>query len=369
MADFEPIQELSPTLVASIRRCGLAVYFGRLGSRLGGTAVSNPPARLGAAVHRVLAWVAEGGLSGVEQSDIEFAIRRRWTDELASEQRAAAASAVESYFGPVKSWPGFTTAEERLVIEASWLAAEVGGESNLRPWAEREYKASNPPMRGTPDLVLADGDRAMVVEYKSGSVKPEDARPTGRYGLQVLLYAWMVAESGLEVTTCEIRPVGRPRFAVEVNNDSIREARETAAETLRAFNVGVGSGDVRTIANPNDHSCGYCPHVLHCPAIWDGKGMLELEEMQVIEGTVGKIQETHLGTMAVEVERVTGTRTGAVIMNGLDPRRLAALQSLRRGDQIRVSGLRPARTGNALVVRPGSWVQVLQISGHSERTG
>ena len=97
--------------------------------------------------------------------------------------------------------------------------------------------------------------------------------------------------------------------------------------------------------------------------------MLELEEMQVIEGTVGKIQETHLGTMAVEVERATGTRTGTVIMNGLDPQRLAALQSLKRGDQIRVSGLRAARAGNALVVRSGSWVQVLRISGHSEHTG
>lgn len=364
MTNADQIKELSPTLVASIRQCGLAVYLSRFGNRFGGAATSNPPARLGAAVHRVLAWVSEGGLSDMGQSEIEVAIRQRWMDELAREQRIVSASAVESYFGPATSWPGFATAEERLVVEASWFAAEVREQMSTTRWAEREFTASSPHMRGTPDLILADGDSARVVEFKSGTVTAEDAQPSGRYGLQVLLYAWMVIEGGFKIDSCEIRPIGRPRFAVEVSERSIREARETATETLNSFNSAVDTGDVIHIANPNDRSCTYCPHVLRCPALWDANGMRELDDMHVIEGTVSRLQETRFGSIAVEVKGTTGTRAGTVIMHGLEPRKIANLRSLKLGDLIRVSGLRAARTSNALVVRPGSWVRVIQIDSY-----
>jgi hypothetical protein len=358
VANAEHIQELSPTLVVAIRRCGLAVYLNRSSSKVGGASTSNPPARLGAAIHRVLAWVAEGGLDAVDQTSIESAIRKRWTDELTLEERMASSSAVESYFGPAKTWPGFATAEERLVIEASWLAAEVVGSSRSRRWAEREFSASSPSMRGTPDLVMADSYHATVIEFKSGKVTPEDVKPTGRYWLQAHLYAWMVLESGLDVDVCEIRPVGRPRLAVEVNDHSIRTAREMAAEALSDFNAAVDSGDVRSIANPSDQSCIYCTHVLRCPALWGGEGMPKLDELQVVEGTVSKLQETQFGSMAMELDEAVGTRTGTVTINGLDPRRIAALRGLKLGDQIRISGLHAGRSGNTLTVRSGSWVKL-----------
>lgn len=277
---------------------------------------------------------------------------------MACEEQAAAAHLAERYFGPATSWPGYATAAERLVVEAARLAAEVAGENATVRWVERPLSTACPPMRGSPDLVLVSGGQARVTEFKSGTVNVDDALPSGRYGLQVLLYALMVTEAGLRVVAGEIRPIGRPPFAVELGDAAVDEARDVAIAALDGFNAAMDFGEPTRLASPSDWSCAYCPHTLRCPALWEGEEARQLQEMQVIEGVVQRLQRTHVGSVAVELEAIAGTRSGPVTLSGLDPRRLSALEELRSGDQIRVSGLHPARRGSTLLARPGSWVQL-----------
>jgi len=358
MADKERLEAVSPSLVTAIRRCGLAVFLSRRHRRSAGSAPSSPPARLGAAVHRVLAWVGEGGCHGLALSQLEEAARERWAEEMACEEQAAAAHPAERYFGPATSWPGYATAAERLVVEAARLAAEVAGESAPVRWVERPLSTACPPMRGWPDLVLVSGEEAQVIEFKSGTVNVDDALPSGRYGLQVLLYALMVTEAGLRVAAGEIRPIGRPPFAVELGEAAVDEARDAAIAALGGFNAAIDSREPSRLASPSDRSCAYCPHTLRCPALWEGEGVPQLQETQVIEGVVQRVQRTQVGSVAVELAATAGTRSGQVTLSGLDPRQLSALEELRPGDQIRVSGLHAARRGSTLLARPGSWVQL-----------
>ncbi len=362
MPDTERIAEVSPTLFTAMQRCGLAVHLSRTHRWRQGSSSSNPPARLGTAVHRVLGWVSTDQRTELGPSEFEAAVRQRWHDEVALEEKAAAASIGESYFGPAVGWPGYATTEERLVIEAGWLAAEVSNSIGIERWVERPLSSNAPPMRGTPDLVLLSDVGARVVEFKSGTVAPEDVKPAGRFGLQVLMYAAMVRQHGIPVIAGEIRPIGRARLPVEVTDGAIEEACASVLAALDDFNSAVDEGETVRLARPSDRSCGYCPHILGCPAIWAG-GTNELNDLQVLEGTVERVQQAQVGSVAVELEATAGTRLGVVTITGLDPRRLRDAASLQPGEQVRVSGLRLRAGGIGLSAPPGAWVQLARTSG------
>lgn len=361
------LREASPTLVAALRRCGLAVHLTRAHRARAGFSPSNPPSRLGAAAHRVLGWVAESDPAALGDAELEAAVRRRWDDEVAIEEKAAAGSPQESYFGRAPQWPGFATIQERLVIEAQRLAAGLSESPAGERWVERSLSCGDPPMRGSPDLVEIESGGARVIEFKSGRVESADASPDGRYGLQVLLYAAMVRETGHLVGGGEIRPLGRSRFAVEVSEDSIDAARAVARAAVGEFNAAIEAGDPARLARPSDRSCGYCPHTLRCPALWQGDGSASLDEMQILEGAVVRLQRSHSGSTAVEMETVAGTVHGTIILTGLDARRVPALDELQPGDRARASGLRCRPGGSGLGPHPGMWVQLTRAGAGKAR--
>lgn len=361
MPDNERLTEMSPTLMAAIRRCGLAVHLSLTHQRRATGWLSNPSARLGGAAHRVLGWISGGGCTGLGSSELEVVVRQRWRDEVTIEEQAAARSPVESYFGPARSWPGYATSEERLVIEAGWLAEEISSSPDAERWVEQSLTSSIPPMRGSPDLVVRSANGARIVEFKSGAVGPEDAHPLGRYGLQVLMYAAMVQQLGIPVVGAEIRPTGRARLSVTVTEGLLKLACETVAEALERFNSAVDADETSRLAQPSDNACGYCPHILRCPAIWDEAGTKNFDDLQVVEGTVRRIQRAKVGSVAVELNASGGSRRGILTITGLDPRRLRAAADLHSGERVRISGLRSRPGGTALVVWPGSWVQLAVI--------
>ena len=109
---------------------------------------------------------------------------------------------------------------------------------------------------------------------------------------------------------------------------------------MEAFNSAVDAGETWRLAQPSDDACGYCPHILRCPEIWAQGGTKELDELEVLEGTVKRVQQAQVGSVAVELDATGGTRLGVVTITGLDPRRLDAAMDLHPGEKVRVSGLR-----------------------------
>jgi hypothetical protein len=363
MTDGEELVAATPTLVEAIRRCGLAVHLSRKRRWPGGESPSNPYARLGSAVHRVLAWAAGAGPTGLDPARLETTARSRWREEVAIEEEAAARFAVERFFGPAERWPGFASTEERLVIEVGRLVAEVTAAPGVERWIERPLRSQLLSLRGSPDLVVLDGLGARIVDFKSGHVGPEDAEPTGRYGRQVLLYAAMVRELGMSVIGAELRPIGRPRLNVEVTDATIDAASGVAAEALSMFNAAVSAGKPSQLARPGDRACSFCPHALYCPALWTEGGLASLVEFQALEGAVLRVQQATLGVVAIELYANVGTSSGAITITGLDPRRIPSIGGLAVGDEVRVSGVHLVRQADIpLKARPGPWVQLERVS-------
>lgn len=359
MSDEAELTEASPTLVDALLRCGLAVYLSRRHRGGAGAFPSSPFARLGNASHRVLAWVAAETQSASLPGDCSDTVRRRWSEETDIEEAAAAGFDVERYFGPINQWPSFATTEERLVIEAERVVADAIHWIGAEWWIERSLAMTSPALHGFPDLVIVDRNRAHIVDYKSGQVLSEDAKPSGRYGRQVLLYSAMVRSAGFQVESAEVRPIGRPGQPVAVTNATIDDACATAEQAVSTFNSAVAEGKVILLARPGDRACGYCPHALSCPALWDGDGGELLDEMHIAEGVVRRVQRAALGSLAVELEVMAGTIQGRLLLTGLDPRRVPVATALQPGDLIRVSGIRVrTRASGAATASPGAWIQL-----------
>ena len=83
----------------------------------------------------------------------------------------------------------------------------------------------------------------------------------------------------------------------------------------------------------------------------------------MLEGTVQRVQQAQVGSVALGLDATGGTRLGVVTVTGLDPRRLSAVDDLRPGERVRISGLRPRPSGTGLAARPGSWVQLAPVPG------
>ena len=365
MAEDGRPREVSPTLVVALVRCTLAVCLSRSRRRTAGySCPSSPPAHLGLASHRVLAWVSDGAMQ-LEPTELGAAVRQRGHEEVVTESNAATASPLESYFDPDNQWPALSRTQERLVGEAKRAAAELAQAPAAERWVERALTSSESPMHGSTALVEVDGRAARVIEFKTGSVEADDAQPAGRYGLEVLLYVAMVRAFGKVVTTAEIRPIGPARLTVGVSNEIIDVAHEVARSALREFNTAIETDEVATLARPSDHASECCLHTLRCPAPWEGGAAASLDRMQIVKGDVLRLQRSYLGSTTVEVEATAWTTHGSITLTGLDERRLPEFRELQRGDRVRASGPRRRPGGAVLAARPGAWVQLARV-GNSE---
>lgn len=332
------ISTFSATTVASLRRCGLAVYRRRTRPSGAGPGPSSPVARLGLAAHRVLAWIATEAPELAGALDIEERIRDRWRNEVALEETEARRFMVEIANGPVERWPRFATIQENLIVDGAALARELGELPSNRRWAERRVDCADGDFFGWIDLVIVgEAATATVVEHKAGTVNDADLNPTGQYLTQVLLYAALVRDAGLTPTSAQIRPLGSAPLDIDVSSQVIATAVAAARSDIASYNETVSSGETLGLARPSENSCQWCEFLSDCPAIW-GASQPDLGEIRNLEGTISQIQVQQGQRLAIRLV-VDGE---SVLVSGLSA---PLFESLAPGDEVRVAGIREVDTG------------------------
>jgi len=156
---------------------------------------------------------------------------------------------------------GLTPSEERLADECTQLALIVHDECEFDPRAEstetskevRLWLTDNGTllMSGKPDLVVIDGDRALVIDYKTGYLETLEASQN----LQLRSLAVMVARNHNveEVSVAIVQPNIRPGYTV-ARYDEID--LEIAERQLRK--ILDDANDENAVANPGEKQCRYC---------------------------------------------------------------------------------------------------------------
>ena len=107
---------------------------------------------------------------------------------------------------------------------------------------------------------------------------------------------------------------------------------------MARYNEAVTEARAVDLAKPSESSCGWCPFILDCPAVWVDPAP-DLGELAVVEGEVENVQVL-ASSLALRLrsgdEIITVTGVPTTDIGGRTP---------VDGDQIRLSGLRPTSTG------------------------
>lgn len=303
-----PIQAISPSLYEALLLCPARATWYANGSR--SILPTHPSALLGTCFHAVMEALQRGIAHGDEDECREGA--RRAFDELAARIHGEAQPLLRVKFPSPARIPYYNLIRERAAAAAAEYCRTVQhpGERSRSSVAEARFESSDHVIVGRPDLI--DPEHSEVIDYKTGQPHDDGWQVSEREGRQLRLYAYLAAESGIEVTKGTIIRSNGETGSIQIPEKDAQAEAESARRLLAEFNASVESGiSFRDAAIPSPTACRMCPCIPLCEAFWDAADSGWREECGVhVEGTVSSIhpaevQGTALLTITVDASRGT----------------------------------------------------------------
>ena len=140
---------------------------------------------------------------------------------------------------------------------ASDLAKRVAGLSGARPERPFTFEHDDVVLRGRLDVLWQQGDRALVVDYKSNALEGREPREIveAEYVLQRLVYALVCLRGGASEVEVAYQFLERPDDVVSTTFTRA-DVTELEAE-LSAAIARIRAGDF--VPTPSEFACSDCP--------------------------------------------------------------------------------------------------------------
>lgn len=332
-----PIARLSPTSLNRILACPMSQAFRQQGRR--GPAASSPAARLGRAAHGALEIVV--GDRSLFRDEWRDSIESVWANQVAQQAEEVRAVGDEDRWGDVERWPGYFQLEARLRTTAQRLRTlfpTVADKSEFL--VEVRLSSEDPPLEGTPDLVVRTTERTTIVDYKTGiGLDPETGELRAEYERQLQIYAYLEhGASGVWPSSAWLVPFkGRP-IELLVDERSATAAANEARAVLNSYNaLAPASQPGRAAAT----ACRYCPFVAECPSFWASVSEVASAGFVALRGSVREAHASRSAgvTLVVEPHEGPADLPDSVVLQRLDPVQFPEVSALHEGDEITVTGL------------------------------
>jgi ATP-dependent exoDNAse (exonuclease V) beta subunit len=240
------VRRLSYSALALFERCSYRFYAERvLGLPPRAAAVVDGAApgalaatEIGDAVHRLLELVPLGDPAApAPRADLE-AIVRAWYPGVTEDELERVAALVDAYC-------------------ASALAQRLAGLEGAQPERPFVFEHDGVLIRGRLDVLWREGERALVVDYKSNALDGRD--PTeiveAEYSLQRLVYALVCLRDGASDVEIAYQFLEAPDEIVSTS--FTRSDVERLEAELSAAIARIRAGDFRP--TPSEFACGDCP--------------------------------------------------------------------------------------------------------------
>jgi hypothetical protein len=239
------VRRLSYSALALFERCSYRFYAERvLGlPRREPSGNGDAPAgvlaatELGDAVHRLLELVPLGAPAPPERVELE-AVVRGWYPQVTDGELDRIEGLVDSYC-------------------ASALARRLAGLEGARPERPFVFEHDGVLIRGRLDVLWQEGDRALVVDYKSNALEAREPAEIveDEYSLQRLVYALVCLRGGASEVEIAYQFLERPDDVVSTH---FAGADVPALEAeLSAAIARIRAGDFRP--TPSEFACSDCP--------------------------------------------------------------------------------------------------------------
>ncbi|MGH3128873.1 MAG: PD-(D/E)XK nuclease family protein, partial [Gaiellaceae bacterium] len=238
------VRRLSYSALALFERCSYRFYAERIlglprrepvRSRGGDGGLAAT--EIGDAVHRLLELVPLDAPTTPPRPDLDAAVRG-WYPDVRTEELDRVAALVDAYC-------------------ASALAQRLARLAGARPERPFLFEHDGVLIRGRLDVLWQEGDRALVVDYKSNALEGRD--PAGivdaEYGLQRLVYALVCLRSGATDVEVAYQFLESPD-AVVSTSFTLADTERLEAELSAAISR-IRAGDFRP--TPSEFVCADCP--------------------------------------------------------------------------------------------------------------
>ena len=244
MPPVHDVRRLSYSALALFERCSYRFYAERVlglpprervtgGSHSGGLIATE----IGDAVHRLLESIPLDAPIAPERASLAETVRA-WYPDVTEEELDRVGALVDAYC-------------------ASPLAARLAGLHGARPERPFTFEHDDVLIRGRLDVHWQDGERALIVDYKSNALEGRDPAEIveAEYRLQRLVYALVCLRGGSSKVEIAYQFLERPDDVVSTSF-SRDDVAELEAE-LSAAIARIRAGDFRP--TPSEFSCSDCP--------------------------------------------------------------------------------------------------------------
>jgi ATP-dependent helicase/nuclease subunit A len=238
------VRRLSYSALALFERCSYRFFAERVlglpprerGGN-GSNGVGLAATEIGDAVHRLLELIPLDAPSAPSRSSLAEAVRS-WYPAVSEEELERISVLVDAYC-------------------VSPLAARLAGLRGARPERPFTFEHDGVLIRGRLDVLWQDGDRALVVDYKSNALEGREPGEIveAEYGLQRLVYALVCLRAGSTEVEIAYQFLERPDDVVSTSFTR-GDVPELEAE-LSAAIARIRAGDFRP--TPSEFACADCP--------------------------------------------------------------------------------------------------------------
>ena len=226
------------------------------------TALGNAAHALEEAVHR-------GDFDAEDETTLEAAIDRCWSESLILELDLLQAQWPEYRIPRMRDLPRYAT----IYCNATGRAAESirSRVSTALPHqyarVEQTLVDEDNAILGRPDRYVVDGDGFSVFDIKSGVVDSEIS-PAHRH--QLLTYCHLIErETALTPKAIAIQDIEGHLVSEKVSSVQVAEHISTILESRSRFLKRVGNTrEWKDSASPSQEACRFCDYRVICPAYW-----------------------------------------------------------------------------------------------------
>jgi len=239
------VRRLSYSALALFERCSYRYYSERVlglpprprGATADGERTGLAATEVGDAVHRLLEIVPLDDPTPLPRDDLDRAVRE-WYPNVSDEELARIAEMVDAFC-------------------RSELAGRIAGLPGARPERPFVFEHDAVVIRGRLDVLWREGQRAVVVDYKSNALEGRSPAEIieAEYSLQRLVYALVCLRAGADEVEVAYQFLEQPD---EVASTTFTSADTPALEAeLSAAIARIRAGEFRP--TPSEFACSDCP--------------------------------------------------------------------------------------------------------------
>lgn len=347
--DIVPITRVGVSLLSALRRCRLRGVWTI--NRQAVLLPRTPAARLGTAIHSLLAEAGAGAFVAADLADI----RIRWTEILYLAEQEMSHAWLERHLVPLSaSVLGF----EVRSVQAVGIAEEISTSIRQRDRSSPGHSSTSRNevwvqtrdglVGGFIDRVIATPQGPVICDYKSGSVFQRNRGANSKklresYALQMKLYAALYyVWTGEWPFALELVPLQGDRVRVPFEHSDCMELLDGAVNMLNETNSLISASNNTSeiehkLANPSSEACRTCLYRPACRLYHERRHLIPNSKDWPVD-LRGLVTEMHLlgnGTYLLGVQP-EHSRQQSCRVRGLNqaPDRHPALLRLSPGDRV-----------------------------------